>query len=171
MTETLHEIDGEPTTAFTREAGVVELRTLHERDAAIVRVEIAQAELKDAIGVALREIADAGREAAVAWAGPPFVRYLSWGGPRLVAEVGVPVTRPMPHLGRVESGRLPGGTVASVIHVGPYETIAATYGQAMQRIGELGHAPTGPMWEVYWSDPSAEPDPSTWRTEILIPVS
>ena len=171
MTETLHEIDGESTTAFTRAPGEVELRTLHERDAAIVRVDTAVAELKDAIGAALQEIADAGREAAVGWAGPPFVRYLDWGDGRVVAEIGIPVTRPMPHVGRVGSGRLPGGTVASMIHVGPYETIGDTYGLAMRRIGELGHAQAGPMWEVYWTDPAAEPDASRWRTEILIPVT
>jgi effector-binding domain-containing protein len=41
----------------------------------------------------------------------------------------------------------------------------------MRTIGDWGHEPAGPMWEVYWTDPSAEPNPSTWRTEILIPVT
>ena len=34
----------------------------------------------------------------------------------------------------------------------------------------MGVQPLGPMWEIYWSDPEAEPDPATWRTEILVPI-
>ena len=33
-----------------------------------------------------------------------------------------------------------------------------------------GVEPNTDMWEVYFSDPVAEPDPSTWRTEIYAPT-
>lgn len=29
--------------------------------------------------------------------------------------------------------------------------------------------PAGDLWEVYFSDPASEPDPATWRTEIVQP--
>ena len=28
---------------------------------------------------------------------------------------------------------------------------------------------TGPLWEIYWTDPGIEPDPKKWRTQILVP--
>jgi hypothetical protein len=37
------------------------------------------------------------------------------------------------------------------------------------RYHELGGELAGNAWEVYLSDPSAQPDPATWRTEIVQP--
>jgi hypothetical protein len=31
--------------------------------------------------------------------------------------------------------------------------------------------PAGHVWEVYLSQPQAEPDPSTWRTRIVWPLA
>jgi effector-binding domain-containing protein len=36
-------------------------------------------------------------------------------------------------------------------------------------ISEHDGVPEGPPWEVYYSDPNQQPDPSTWRTEIVQP--
>ena len=109
------------------------------------------------------------REAGVALAGPPFARYLAF-EPRIRAEIGFPVQRPAPHVGRVFPGRLPGGRVASVVHIGSFDGLEHTYGLMHRWLAELGLRPTGPIWEVYWSDPEAEPDPATWRTEIFAPI-
>ncbi len=124
--------------------------------------------ISEALGGAFGEVAESMEQAGVGLAGPPFTRYFSF-GPAIEAEAGFPVMRPAPDIGRVHPGQLPGGRVASIVHIGPYDTLEATYGVLMARLGELGHVPTGPMWEIYWSDPDAEPDPATWRTEILVP--
>jgi effector-binding domain-containing protein len=34
-------------------------------------------------------------------------------------------------------------------------------------VSEHGGELAGDAWEVYLSDPSAQPDPATWRTEIV----
>jgi AraC family transcriptional regulator len=34
-----------------------------------------------------------------------------------------------------------------------------------------GLEPADTMWEVYLSDPSRQPDPATWRTEVWWPVA
>ena len=75
-----------------------------------------------------------------------------------------------PRMGRVVPGRLPGGRVASIVHIGPFDGLEQTYGLMHRWLAELGLQPTGPLWEVYWSDPEAEPDPATWRTEIFAPI-
>jgi hypothetical protein len=108
-------------------------------------------------------------EAGVEVAGPPFARYLAF-EPVIVAEIGCPVWRPAPHVGRVFPGQLPGGRVATILHVGPYDTLAATYDVLQRWLTDAGATPSGPMWEVYWTDPEAEPDPATWRTMIHVPL-
>lgn len=170
MVELLQPVAVEPTAVFERTPGEIEIHELHPRETAVIHVDVPPDMLPAAIGDAIREIEARMAEAGVDVAGPPFVRYLSFGPLRILAEIGCPVRRPAPHLGRVFPGQLPGGRVASVIHVGPYEELEATYVRLQRRLDEAGVAGTGPMWEVYWSDPEVEPDPATWRTEILVPL-
>lgn len=124
------------------------------------------------LAVALPEVWKAAEAIGFTPDGPPFVRYLSDFAPDLDFEAGVPLARPAPagH-GRAEPVELPGGPVAVAWHVGPYDTLAETYGALMGWIGEQGRTVAGPMWEVYWTDPGTEPDPARWRTEVIIPVA
>lgn len=170
MVETTHPSMADATRIFERPAGVVEIRELHPREAAIVRLAVPPDDLPKAVPEALAEVAQAMATAGVELAGPPYTRYVEWGPDGVIAEIGFPVLRPAPRIGRVGPGRLPGGRVASIVHVGPYETLADTYGRLERRLAELGHGDLGPMWECYWSDPDSEPDPATWRTEILTPI-
>lgn len=68
----------------------------------------------------------------------------------------------------VLASTLPGGPVAVVACVGPYEEMEAAYVALAAWIAGRGGAPTGDPWEVYLSDP-AEPDPGAWRTDIVMP--
>jgi effector-binding domain-containing protein len=169
MTELLHPVSDQPPAVFDRQGAVPEIHRLAMRETAVIALDVAPDELPGAIGAAVGEVEAAMREAGVALAGPPFARYLAF-EPRIRAEIGFPVRRPAPHVGRVFPGRLPGGRVASIVHIGPYDGLEHTYGLMHRWLAELGLRPTGPMWEVYWSDPVAEPDPATWRTEIFTPI-
>ena len=109
--------------------------------------------------------------------GPPFSRYFAFGPDRVELELGVPIAatpggpqRSFDGLGRVQPGELPAGQVAVAWHVGPYDAIGATYERLVAWVAEQGREPAGAMWEVYWTDPSAEPDPSKWRTEVILPL-
>lgn len=170
MVETIHPSMADAPRIYERAGGVIEIHELHPRETAIIRLDAPPDDLQKAIPEALAEVAQAMQDAGVELAGPPYTRYVEWGPDQVIAEVGFPVLRPAPKVGRVIPGRLPGGRVASVVHVGPYETIADTYGRLERRLSELGHGEVGPMWECYWSDPQAEPDPATWRTEIITPI-
>ena len=55
--------------------------------------------------------------------------------------------------------------------VGPYDTTDKTYHVMVAWIGEQGLTPSDVRWETYLSDPQAEPDPATWRTQIFWPVA
>jgi effector-binding domain-containing protein len=158
------------TPVFDRGADDVEIHVLHPQEAAIVRVDVPLPELPDAIGRALREVHEQMVAAGVDLAGPPFTRYPSVEPPRITAECGFPVMRPAPAVGRVEPAQIPGGRVASMIHLGAYDTIDQTYDHLQRLLDAAALHAAGPMWEVYWTDPDMEPDISRWRTEIIVPL-
>lgn len=155
---------------FDRRAGVVEVYDLKPREVAVVRAEVGSSGLASAIRDALLAVSQAMGEAGVGLAGPPFARYLEWNATGVVAEIGFPVLRAAPRVGPVGPSRLPGGRVASIVHVGPYETIGKTYALLQAWLIETGRGEMGPMWELYWSDPLAEPNPATRHTEIVMPI-
>lgn len=89
-----------------------------------------------------------------------------------VVEVaaGFPVSGSTESAGEVVSWVLPGGRAVTTVHVGPYDGMDKIYDQMREWMAEQGLTPGDHLWEVYLSDPSDEPDPSTWRTQIVWPV-
>jgi effector-binding domain-containing protein len=146
------------------------LLTLTPRKAAIVRIEVPVTQLGEAIGTAIGEITSAIAASSLFPIGGPFTHYLRWDGEMVIADVGFPVTGDIVPRGRVVRGALPGGTVASALHVGPYGTIGDTYGRMKAWIRARGSEPGPTMWEVYRRGPSVEPDPAAWQTEVCWPV-
>jgi effector-binding domain-containing protein len=153
------------TTAFAPE-----IATLDEQRVALIRVTTAMDGIPQAMGTAFHEIEMAMKEAGgEIVAGPPFARYLSFGR-EITFETGCPIRRAFPTSGRIELGRLPAGEVATVIHVGPYERLSATYDALNGWVAAQGRSPAGPMWEVYLTDPDTEPDKEKWLTKVFIPI-
>ena len=103
-------------------------------------------------------------------AGMPFSRYHSMDGKTVDLECGMPVSSAMEGQGRVEAGELPAGTVATVTHVGPYDNLPQSWSALTAWMGSQGLQPAGAPWEVYVTDPGAEPDQTKWRTDIFFPV-
>lgn len=102
-------------------------------------------------------------------AGPPFARYHKLPDGRFTVEAGFPVTAPVGPDGDERPSQLPGGQVAVTIHTGPYDEMEAAYEALADWVGSHHGELTGDPWEVYLSDPATEPDPATWRTEIVQP--
>jgi effector-binding domain-containing protein len=146
-----------------------EVVRLSVRETAVIVAETTIKDLPQAIAEAIPAVATTVTKSGVALTGPPFVRYLAV-GPAVRAEIGFPVgTAISPH-GRVQPGRLPSGEAARIVHLGPYDTLAATYDRLLAWIAARGRAQAGPFWEVYWTDPDTSPDPATWRTEVFAPL-
>ena len=55
-------------------------------------------------------------------------------------------------------------------HYGPYDTLYQTHESIWPFVEELGREPIAGPTERYITDPEAEPDPSKWHTEILLPL-
>jgi DNA-binding transcriptional MerR regulator len=64
---------------------------------------------------------------------------------------------------------LPGGTFACALHTGPYDQISLTAHALLAWCVERGHRTTGPIRELYLTDP-ASTAPEHLLTELLIPL-
>jgi effector-binding domain-containing protein len=144
-----------------------------------VRVSVPVAELAAAQGEALRALWSYLQHHGVRPAGPPYVRYHTFGETGTDMEVGIPVPVAVAAVGegRVTAGQLPGGTVVSAWHLGAHDRLGDAYAGLQAWLTERGHQPAGPGWEVYhWidlnqePDPARWPDPSTWRTQLIQPI-
>jgi effector-binding domain-containing protein len=113
----------------------------------------------------------------IAPAGAPLIRYLviDMAG-ELQIELGVPVAAPVTASGRVQPGALPEGRYAVLRHTGPYDGLLASNAALLQWAQEKGikldtwDTPQGSAWrgraEHYLTDPSREPDPAKFETDI-----
>lgn len=140
--------------------------------ALVIRLHSPVGGIPAALAVALPEVWHAAEALGMTPDRPPFTRYLSEPSGEVDYEAGVMLpAAACEGRGRAVPSELPAGPCAVAWHVGPYEALGTTYDALMAWIAEHGRAVSGPMWEVYWTDPGAEPDPSRWRTEIVVPVS
>jgi DNA-binding transcriptional MerR regulator len=86
-------------------------------------------------------------------------------------EIAAPVAGKVPEGGRVKVRELPGvDQAASIIHVGGYEDIGGTYSQLLKWIEANGYRIAGPIREVYVQGAELGRDPSTYVTEVQLPV-
>jgi effector-binding domain-containing protein len=160
-------------------ANVTEIQQRAPQPVLSVRASVPVAELASFQGDALRELWSYMQQHGIRPAGPPYVRYHTFGEAETDVEVGIPVAVAADAVGEagVVVGELPGGTVVSAWHLGAHDRLADAYAGLQAWMKEHGREPVGAGWEVYhWIDPSEEPDPaawpdpSTWRTQLIQPV-
>lgn len=147
----------------------VERRELVERSTAVVRSTLSIGEIGQFIGHALGAVAQALAGQGTAPAGPPFARYHRLDGQRFDVEAGFPTVSAASPTAEVSASSLPGGAAAVLTYIGPYDEMEPAYAALAEWVARNGGHPAGDPWEVYFSDPAREPDPRTWRTEIVMP--
>jgi effector-binding domain-containing protein len=96
----------------------------------------------------------------------------------LQIELGVPVAAPVTAGGRVQPGILPEGRYAVLRHTGHYDGLMASNAALLQWAQDKGIAfdtwetAGGEAWrgraEHYLTDPSQEPDPAKFETDVAI---
>ena len=145
-----------------------ELVDVPEQRVATVRRAVPMAELAGFFADAFRAVAAALERSGGAIVGPPF--GLCHGMPTETVDVApaFPAAGWDGDGGEVTVHTRPGGRVVVALHVGPYETMAETYGALRRWCEEQGLTLASEMWEEYLSDPATEP--STWRTRIVWPL-
>jgi DNA-binding transcriptional MerR regulator len=163
---------------------------LIEKEGAMPEEEVVVKDVESQHGLAMREVLAVAKEigpfiqdgfaalgmGGIPPVGPPAVMYHDpeFTGEDLDVELFIPVAQsvggpvPTPAGRELTKQTLCGGTVARLVHVGPYETIGEAYQTLAGWIGEHGHAFAGPPQELYLSDP-AEGGPPV--TEIRWPIA
>lgn len=135
-------------------------------------------QISDAIGRGFRELFEwLGSRSAVP-TGAPFVRYLRVDMNGLLEiELAAPTDVDPAGNERLRRGVLPPGRYVTLRHVGPYDGLLAANEQLQQwaHAQELTFQVAESVWrgriERYLTDPSQEPDPSRWQTEIAYLVN
>ena len=138
---------------------------------AVVRSTIAVSDIPKFLGRAYAAVMRVLAIQGITPVGGPFAYYRGAPTTTVEIEAGFPVAVPCASDGDVLAGELPGGTIATATHVGPYETMVDTYERLTNWISAQGLLPGEAMWESYLTDPQQEPDPTKWRTHIFWPVS
>ncbi len=136
-----------------------------------IRTSVKMEEIGQVLGSLFGEVYGYIKEKGQEPAGMPHSIYYSMDGDSIDLQCGMPVQSPIERGDRIQAGELPAGTVATVTHAGPYEGLPKTWQALVEWIGSQGLQPTGAPWEVYVTDPGAEPDQSKWRTDLYFPVS
>ncbi|GAA0250313.1 hypothetical protein GCM10010492_58090 [Saccharothrix mutabilis subsp. mutabilis] len=126
------------------------------------------ATIEDGFRALARHVAEQGATPA----GPPQVAYPGDFVPEgaLEVELLLPVDRPVPPGGGVETAELPAGVAARTYHRGPYDAIGAAYDALFEWIAAHGRRQTGPPREIYLTGPDATDDPATYLTEMVVPL-
>lgn len=110
-------------------------------------------------------------------AGPPYARYRGRMAGGFDVEVGFPVAEPVaptisdPGPGEPTADVLPAARVVETVHTGGYDGLAETYALLDTWMAEHDVEPLDQSWEFYEAGPDSDPDPATWRTRVVMPVT
>ncbi len=149
----------------------IEQRTLAEQPTLVMRTKATVDGIPAFLGAAYTSTAEHAAACGCQVVGPPLARYEMLNNPEgeFAIEAGFPVSAPVHGTDQMEAATLPGGAAAAAWHIGPYDTMEPTYAAVSAWIEERGGVPNEAPWEIYHSDPTAEPDPTTWTTEVVQP--
>lgn len=152
---------------MTNEPQIVDTK---EQLTAALRLTIPRAEIQAVIGPGIQEVMSAIDAQGVLPAGPWLSHHLRLAPDIFDFEITVPVNTAITPAGRVYPSRLPAETVARTIYQGPYEGLAAAWGEFGRWIAANDHKPAGHLWECYITGPESSPDPGSYRTELNWPL-
>jgi effector-binding domain-containing protein len=147
----------------------VEITQVRPQNVASVRQTITRDEMTETLGRMFQEVAAVLARQGVGPSGPRFARWHTFGDV-IDLEAGMPVAAPIRPEGNVQADTLPGGPTAHAIHMGSYERLEAAYRAISDWIERTGRRPGEGPWETYTTDPTTEPDPERWRTDIHWPL-
>jgi effector-binding domain-containing protein len=147
----------------------VQAQTRQTQPTAVITAELPASEIGPWLAQAYRTLAGVMAAHGTSPSGPPFARYHRVAAGRFAVEAGFPVVTAIDADGDARPSYLPGGPVATTVHTGGYGEVASAYAALASWVSDHGGTLEGDPWEVYLTDPARQPDPATWRTEIVQP--
>jgi len=138
---------------------------------AFIPLVVPRTEIQAVMGPAIREVYDALAAQRIAPAGPWFTHHRRRPTDTFDFDVCIPVASTVAAAGRVKPGRRPATKVARTVFHGPYDGLAAAWGEFCAWIEANGHTPRADLWECYLLGPESSGDPAAWRTELNQPLA
>ncbi len=137
---------------------------------ATIRFKIPRDEIQQVMGPAIGEVIAAVVAQGIGPAGPVFSHHFQMNPGVFDFEVGVPVTKAVTPVGRVQPSELPAAKVVRTIYRGPYEGLVGAWGELSEWLTANGHSTGENLWEFYVVSPEATSDPEMWQTELNRPL-
>ncbi len=100
----------------------------------------------------------------------PIAVYRKFTEKQAVFEVGIPVNGMVQASGRIRNETMPGGNNVTADYYGSYDTLEDGHNAVQRWLTHHGKKVNGYPWEMYVTDPAAEPDANRWLTRIFYPV-
>ena len=124
-----------------------------------VTAKIPMAEVPVFVGTAFTTLDQFLNTSGVVPLGPPMAIYHDWSGGKTAVDVGFPVSSAdaAKASGGVLAGMTPSGHALKVVHIGPYDELAAIYATIGMATKQAGIPDSERMWEVYLSEPGVTP--------------
>ena len=141
-----------------------------EQQVALIPLRVPRSEIMNAMAPAYAELEAVLKAQDIHPTGPWFAHHLHRPTDIFDFEVCSPVDKPVVPSGRVMNGNLRAATVVRTVYSGPYEGLAAAWGEFVDWIAANGHQTATDLWEVYLVNPHDSADSSTWRTELNAPL-
>jgi effector-binding domain-containing protein len=104
-------------------------------------------------------------------AGPPSALYYEWDEVSQTADIALvlPVAAAVALKGGMVE-ELPGGRMAVIEYMGPYQGTGAAHEAMDAFMADFGYQVVAPVIEAYVTDPAKEPDTSKWLTRVMYPL-
>lgn len=156
---------------------IPEIVTRPDQPFAAIRISLERKDIPAKAPPLIGEVAGWLAAHGAAPVGAPFFSYLAMPehGP-MVMEVGFPTATRLEGDGRVQTGIIPAGRFATLVHTGPYDGLYGAnvaLGQWLEKQGVAHPMPEAAagaydaaLLEIYRTDPATEPDPQKWQTEV-----
>lgn len=147
----------------------MEIKEVKRQRTLMIRTVTGVSRISDVMGECYTELAGFMESRGIAFAGPPYAKYYNMDMEALDVEMGFPVAGETEGTGRIQTGELPAGQVASAIHRGPYDKLEETYMKLTEYVTGKGLETTEWMYEFYLNSP-LEVKPEELQTEICYPL-
>ncbi len=138
---------------------------------AVIHVTVSRARIQEVMDPGLAELRAAVAAQGIAIDGSWFTHHLRIAPEAFDFEIGVPVASPVAAAGRIRPSAWPAMKVARTVYRGPYQGLAAAWGELDAWVKGNGLQPGPDLWECYLAGPESGPDPATWTTELDRPLA
>ena len=146
-----------------------ELRDRPAQPTLAIRTRAAVQDLPRVLGPAWGAIMQYAGSLGVLPSGAPFVAYHNMDMQDLDIEIGFPFAQELAGQGNIQAGAIPGGKVATCMHIGPYDQVGRAYDALQKWLEANSYLPVGVAYEFYLNDPQTTP-PSELLTQVVFPL-